>query len=185
MATDVMENEAAAGCLKRPYARVVVPETDGTFRAEILEFPGCIATGDSAAEALTELEEVAVAWLSAALAQGQKIPEPLEAVEFSGRLVLRMPRSLHKKAARLAEREGVSLNQLIVTSLAEHVGASSRAAQMTLGAGATVEAVGILAYADTQHVVAGLAPQRVQHRHFSSGDAPTIPIRNLLSLHSG
>ena len=27
--------------LKAPYGRVVVPESDGTFRAEITEFPGC------------------------------------------------------------------------------------------------------------------------------------------------
>jgi predicted RNase H-like HicB family nuclease len=34
------------------YGRVVVPESDGTFRAEIIEFPGCIAVGDTAGEAL-------------------------------------------------------------------------------------------------------------------------------------
>lgn len=37
-------------------------------------------------------------------------------------MVLRLPKSLHKKAARLAERDGVSLNQFIVAGLAEHVG---------------------------------------------------------------
>jgi predicted RNase H-like HicB family nuclease len=112
--------------LRRPYARVVIPESDGTYRAEILEFPGCLAMGDTLGEALAALEEVAAEWLDAALKRNQEIPDPVEEAEFSGRLLLRMPKSLHKKAARLAEREGVSLNQFIVTGLAEHIGERKR-----------------------------------------------------------
>jgi hypothetical protein len=37
--------------------------------------------------------------------------------EHSGRLLLRMPRTLHGQLAQAAEREGVSLNRLIVTRL--------------------------------------------------------------------
>ena len=37
-------------------------------------------------------------------------------------MVLGLPKSLHKKAARLAEQDGVSLNQFIVAGLAERVG---------------------------------------------------------------
>jgi antitoxin HicB len=113
--------------LRQPYARIILPETDGTFRGEILEFPGCISTGDSAAEALSRLEEAAKGWLHAALEAGQNIPKPVESSnDYSGRLVLRLPKSLHKKAALVAEREGVSLNQLIVSSLAESVGESNQ-----------------------------------------------------------
>jgi predicted RNase H-like HicB family nuclease len=108
--------------LKRPYGRLVVPEEDGTFRAEIIEFPGCIAIGDTAPEALGMLEEVAASWLEAALDNGQSIPEPMENTDFSGKLVVRLPKSLHKKASYTADREGVSLNQFIVTALATHVG---------------------------------------------------------------
>ncbi|MBI2716931.1 MAG: type II toxin-antitoxin system HicB family antitoxin [Rhizobiales bacterium] len=108
--------------LKRPYARLVVPEEDGSFRAEIPEFPGCLATGETRSEALDDLEEVAAAWLAAALKNNQSIPEPVENSDFSGKLVLRMPRSLHKKATYVAEREGVSLNALIVTAVATYLG---------------------------------------------------------------
>ena len=31
--------------LKEPYSRVLVPESDGTYSADILEFPGCFAEG--------------------------------------------------------------------------------------------------------------------------------------------
>jgi len=111
-----------ADYMKRPYARVLVPEEDGTYRGEILEFPGCISTGDTPAEALDSLEEIAESWIASALANGQSVPPPSECDEYSGKLLLRMPKSLHRKAARMAEREGVSLNHFITSSLAYCVG---------------------------------------------------------------
>lgn len=63
--------------LARPYARTVIPDPDGGFTAEIVEFPGCIAMGDTAAEALEILEDVAADWIGAAIEQGQDIPEPM------------------------------------------------------------------------------------------------------------
>jgi antitoxin HicB len=112
--------------LKRPYARVVVPEADGSFTAEILEFPGCVASGDTPAEALSNVEEVALDWVAATLEQGQDVPEPLDHSKYSGKLVVRMTKGLHQRAARSAARDGVSLNQFIVTCIAEQVGARAR-----------------------------------------------------------
>jgi predicted HicB family RNase H-like nuclease len=123
--------EQAAAYLKQPYARLVMPESDGSFRGEILEFPGCIATGDSPSEAYAALEESAKNWLEAALARSQTIPDPVDASDFSGRMVLRIPRSLHKKASRIAERDAVSLNQFITVALAEYVGDRSRPTNFT------------------------------------------------------
>ena len=40
----------------------------------------------------------------------------------SGRLLLRMPRTLHAELARSAEREGTSLNQFITGALASAIG---------------------------------------------------------------
>jgi predicted HicB family RNase H-like nuclease len=120
-----------AEVLKRPYARTVMPESDGTFRAEIIEFPGCIAVGDTAVEALERLEDVAVSWLAVALLKKQPIPAPTENAEgFSGKLILRIPKSLHKKAAHMAVRDGVSLNQFILSGLAEQVGGRTVAANI-------------------------------------------------------
>jgi len=111
--------------LRQPYGRIVVPDSDGTYRAEIVEFPGCIATGDTAAEALANLEDTAWDWLEAVIERGQRIPEPVEAAGYSGKLVVRLPKSLHRKAAYQAARDGGSLNQFIVTSIAEQVGAKA------------------------------------------------------------
>ena len=44
------------------------------------------------------------------------------AADPSGRLLLRMPRSLHGALAQIAERDGTSLNQLITGTLASAIG---------------------------------------------------------------
>lgn len=93
-----------ADYLKKPYVRQLVPEDDGSFRAEIAEFPGCIALGATPAEAYSNLEEVAESWLESAIAKKQAIPEPLEEIGYSGKLVLRLQKSLHRKAAQAAKR---------------------------------------------------------------------------------
>jgi len=109
--------------LNRPYARILVPDNDGTYTAEILEFPGCYGEGDTAEEALKDLEQAAASWIEAAIKQGQEIPEPLDAYGYSGRINLRLPKSIHKQAARFAERERVSLNQYFTDAIAARGGA--------------------------------------------------------------
>jgi predicted RNase H-like HicB family nuclease len=122
--SEIAKVNDAMELLKKPYGRLVIPDDDGTYRAEMMEFPGCIAIGDTAPEALSNLENVAESWLETALANGQSIPEPMDNVDFSGRLVLRLPKSLHQRAAYAADRDGVSLNQFIVGALAIQVGAA-------------------------------------------------------------
>ena len=109
--------------LKKPYARVLIPEEDGTYSAELLEFPGCFADGDTPGDAIQNLEEAAVSWIEAASGQGQDIPEPLASRGYSGKISLRLPRSIHKKAARFAQKDDISLNQFFVGAVAARVGA--------------------------------------------------------------
>jgi predicted RNase H-like HicB family nuclease len=112
--------------LRAPYSRVLIPdEESGTFTAEILEFPGCISQGDTAEEAYKNLEAAAKAWIEAALDLGQEIPEPSYTQNYGGKIALRLPHSLHRKAAQMAEHDGTSLNQFLVAAVAEKVGASN------------------------------------------------------------
>ncbi len=108
--------------LKGPYARIVIPDERGGYYSEILEFPGCFAQGDTVEEAFRNLEEAAKSWLEVAVANGQEIPQPSTNRGFSGRVALRLPRGLHKQAAKAAEREGTSLNQFLLTAIASRVG---------------------------------------------------------------
>jgi len=109
--------------LKEPYARILIPEEDGQYSAEILEFPGCYAVGETAEEAYRNLEETAKSWIGACLDKGLQIPSPSANQEYGGKIALRLPRSLHRQAVRMAERDKTSLNQFIVMAVAASVGA--------------------------------------------------------------
>lgn len=110
--------------LSQPYARVLIPDSEsGTYSAEILEFQGCVSEGDSPEGALANLEEAARAWIETCLETGKPVPRPAAETECSGKFALRLPKSLHEMATRLAAREGTSLNQFFVAAIAEKVGA--------------------------------------------------------------
>jgi len=111
--------------LKKPYSFVFLQNEDGVISGEISEFPGCYAQGDTIAEAMENLVSAADSWIEASLEQGLPIPEPYVALEYGGKVALRLPKSLHKRAVRLAEVDGVSLNQFIVEAIAEKVGAEN------------------------------------------------------------
>jgi len=52
------------------------------------------------------------AWLETALKDNIKIPEPSKGVDdYSGKINLRMPKSLHRILAKKVKEEKVSLNQ--------------------------------------------------------------------------
>jgi predicted HicB family RNase H-like nuclease len=50
-------------------------------------------------------------WIEAKLEGGFPVPAPAEESRYSGKFVLRLPKSLHARLAMEAEKEGVSLNQ--------------------------------------------------------------------------
>lgn len=114
--------------LSLPYKFRTLRNPDGRFTADIEEFPGCVAEGDSREEALAALDRVAASWIEAAVASNFPIPEPSEEPEASGRLLLRLPRGMHARAIRAAGRDGVSLNQFICCALAESLGERNGAA---------------------------------------------------------
>jgi antitoxin HicB len=109
--------------LQQPYARIVIPDESGGFHAEILEFPGCYAQGDNLEDVYKHLEETAESWIEACLEKGQDIPEPASNVGYSGRLVLRLPRGIHRRAAELAEHDRTSLNTYVIASISAKIGA--------------------------------------------------------------
>ena len=109
--------------LKKPYSRVVTPDESGLFTGRILELPGCFAEGRSPAEAYANLDSAAESWLLSADANGIAIPDPFVLADYSGTVSLRLPKSIHRRASEHARREGVSLNQFLVSSISVSVGA--------------------------------------------------------------
>ena len=82
-----------------------------TWLAEIDELPNLSARGASPEEAVRRV------WAAASEATGADGAVP----RHSGKLLVRMPATLHDELAAAAEREGVSLNQLITGVLAASV----------------------------------------------------------------
>ena len=50
---------------------------------------------------------------------GFEVPEPIITEKFSGKFVIRLPKSLHCKLAIEAEKEGISLNQYVLYKLSK------------------------------------------------------------------
>jgi antitoxin HicB len=101
----------------------VIPAEPNCFHAEIPEFYGCFAQGKTVGEAYDNLELAAETWIETALSQGHEIPPPSSTVDYSGRIVLRLPQGLHQQAAFLAQRNETSLNTFLVAAVANKVGA--------------------------------------------------------------
>jgi predicted RNase H-like HicB family nuclease len=98
-------------------------EDDG-FIALARDLPGCSAFGTTQAEAIAEIQDAIQAWQEAAQAAGNPVPEPsrLSQDELpSGRVLLRLPRSLHATLIQAAKNDGVSLNQHMVSLLSAGV----------------------------------------------------------------
>lgn len=56
-------------------------------------------------------------WIETKLENGFKIPLPVGYENFSGKFIVRIPKSLHYKLTIEAEKEGVSLNQYALYKL--------------------------------------------------------------------
>ena len=117
-----ISDEEIRAILARPYVRNLLPDGDGGYTVTVQEFPGCIAEGDTAEEALRNFDAAAVSWIEAAAASGIAIAEPVEVPVYSGRVALRIPGGLHQDVAYLAQVDECSINQLLSVAIAEYVG---------------------------------------------------------------
>lgn len=116
--------------LELPYAVTLTPEAEGGFTAEIKDLPGCITQGETEAEALDNIAEAKELWLETAFDAGERIPLPSQMADYSGRFVVRLPKSLHHQLSEAADRDGVSLNQHIVSLLSMRTGAETHSSKV-------------------------------------------------------
>jgi predicted HicB family RNase H-like nuclease len=110
--------------MKLPYTMTVKyrPEQGGYYVASYVELPDLNMTGNTPEEAVKELLIEKTEWFEECLKLGINIPRPVEPQKYSGKIVVRIPPSMHESLIKLADLEGVSLNQFMLMSLARAVG---------------------------------------------------------------
>lgn len=108
--------------LDRPYhVSLVYDRADDGIEgwvAEIEEIPGAFGQGSTPDAAVRSAHIALENWIEGALEDGTPIPEPRAEEGYNGRVLVRMPRSLHAALARAARAEGVSINQMAVSAIA-------------------------------------------------------------------
>jgi antitoxin HicB len=113
------------------YSHVVTPidaAEGGGFMFTIPDIPGVVGDGESELEAIADGREAFVATVSAMVDRGQEVPAPTFNIDdftpasASGRVLARLPRSMHRQLTARAKTEGVSLNSLVLAFIAEGLG---------------------------------------------------------------
>ena len=116
------------------YSYVISPidATDGGgFMFSMPDIPGVIADGQTELEAIADGREAFIATVSAMTDMGQEVPTPVFNVDdftpasASGKVLARLPRSMHMQLTARAKTEGVSLNSLLLALIAEGLGRRS------------------------------------------------------------
>jgi len=110
--------------LKLPYKISIQEMNDESghyFFATVAEFPGCMSDGKTVEEAYKNIHEAMELHIGEMIAEKAKItlPETCQKDNYSGKFVIRVPKTLHKTLAINAQREGVSLNQYALFKLAK------------------------------------------------------------------
>lgn len=109
--------------LKYPISiRPLSSKVGGGYVAEFPDLPGCMADGKTVEEALHEAEDALKAWFATAKEFDDPIPVPSSITQYSGQWRIRLSKSLHAALALRAKVEGVSLNMLTATMLAQDLG---------------------------------------------------------------
>jgi antitoxin HicB len=88
------------------------------------DLPGCMSDGETPEEAICNGRDAFDAWMLVRQEDLKKpAPKSLALSSKPARFVLRTPKSMHTRLVAKAEAEGVSLNSLVTTFIAERLGA--------------------------------------------------------------
>jgi antitoxin HicB len=102
--------------------RPLSAEDGDGFLIEYPDLPGCHSDGDTPEQAIVNGRDAVRSYLLSCSKHGDPIPKPTAPDRSSGQFRVRMPKSLHARLAAQAEKEGVSLNMLVVAAAAQALG---------------------------------------------------------------
>lgn len=94
----------------------------GGYLISFPDFAECISDGESIEEALENGRDALKATIAALKAKNLPVPSPGSGGVASGKFVARVPKTVHAQLALRAKAEGVSLNALVLTFIAQGLG---------------------------------------------------------------
>ncbi len=107
--------------IEYPFEMKPLSQDDGG--GWLIVFPdlaGCMSDGETPEEAIENGKDAIQCWLQACIEDGREIPSPGES--SSGKFMTRIPKSLHTRLISRAKQEGVSMNALVSSFIAESLG---------------------------------------------------------------
>ena len=103
-------------------------EEGGGFLISYTDFSDCISDGETVEEALANGKDALKATIAALKAKQLPVPAANTGGVASGKFVARVPKTVHAQLAMRAKTEGVSLNALVLTFIAQGLGRKERRA---------------------------------------------------------
>ena len=94
-------------------------EEGGGYLISFPDFNECIADGETIEEAIAEGQSALAAVIATLQEKGLPVPKPGSFGAYSGKFVQRIPKSLHARLQSRARIEGVSINTLATSYIAE------------------------------------------------------------------
>ena len=109
--------------------RPLSSEEGGGYLISFPDFAECISDGESVDEAIENGRDALKATVAALKARKMSVPAPNSGGVASGKFVARVPKTVHAQLATRARAEGVSLNALVLTFIAQGLGVTGTKAR--------------------------------------------------------
>ena len=104
--------------------RPLSAEEGGGYLISFPDFAECISDGETVEEAIENGRDALKATIAALKSKKLPVPVPNSGGVASGKFVARVPKTVHAQLATRARAEGVSLNALVLTFIAQGLGGS-------------------------------------------------------------
>lgn len=108
--------------------RPLSQDDGGGYLISFPDFAECISDGETVEEAIANGRDALKSTIAALKARKLPIPAPNSGGVASGKFVARVPKTVHAQLATRARAEGVSLNTLVLTFIAQGLGKTNRKA---------------------------------------------------------
>jgi antitoxin HicB len=102
--------------------RPLSEEDGGGFLISFTDFSECISDGETVEEAIRNGLDALQETIAALESMNLSLPEPGSGGSYSGKFIQRVPKNIHARLAMRAKQEGVSMNSLVTSILAESLG---------------------------------------------------------------